>query len=43
MTDIVTRLRDGVFGLRRISLCGEAAYEMERMRLGRPGLTCSGK
>ena len=33
MTDIVERLRHGVYGTDRIPLCAEAADEIERLRL----------
>lgn len=32
MTDIVERLRNGVYGTNRIPLCAEAAEEIERLR-----------
>jgi len=32
MTDIVERLRGGVYGIDRIPLCAEAANEIERLR-----------
>ena len=33
MTDIVERLRTGVYGLNRIGLCNEAAAEITRLQL----------
>ena len=33
--DLVTRLRNGVYGLNRIPLCEEAAVEIERLRENR--------